>query len=255
MMSSANKTAIVTGASRDVGIGAAVCRALAAQGINIFFTSWRAYDQMMPWGEDADFPAALQAEIQAQGVRCEHLEADLSLPETPQQIMDAAEQSLGPVSILVNNATFSVNACYDTLTAELLDQHYAVNMRGTFLLTTEFVRRFRGQAGGRVISLTSGQSVGPMPDELPYITTKGAVEAFTTSLAAGVAALGITVNAVDPGATDTGWMDSDLQQALLKQSPRNRIGQPADAARLIAFLASDAADWITGQIIHSRGGM
>jgi 3-oxoacyl-[acyl-carrier protein] reductase len=92
-----------------------------------------------------------------------------------------------------------------------------------------------------------------MPTELAYVATKGAVEAFTTSLAAGVAAKGITVNAVDPGATDTGWMPDDLKAELLARMGFGRLGQPEDAARLITFLASDAAAWITGQIIHSRG--
>ena len=246
--------ALVTGASRRIGIGAAACRALATQGHDIFFTHWQAYDRTMTWGEDTDGPDALQAEIEALGVRCRHVAADLGQPESAVQILDAAEAALGNVSILVNNATYSVNADHAALTADLLDTHYAVNMRGTFLLTTEFIRRFKGQSGGRVISMTSGQSVGPMPDELPYITTKGAVEAFTTSLAAGVAHLGITVNAVDPGATDTGWMTDEFRKTLENQSPTGRIGQPEDAARLIAFLASPAGEWITGQVIHSRGG-
>lgn len=93
-----------------------------------------------------------------------------------------------------------------------------------------------------------------MPDELAYVATKGAVEAFTVSLAAGIAGRNITVNAIDPGATDTGWMSPDLYAYLLARSPMGRVGQPADAARLIRFLASPEAGWITGQIIRSRGG-
>jgi 3-oxoacyl-[acyl-carrier protein] reductase len=116
----------------------------------------------------------------------------------------------------------------------------------------EFAKRFSGQHG-RIINLTSGQSLHPMSGELAYAATKGAVEAFTVSLAGGLADKKITVNAVDPGATDTGWMSDELKAAILSQSPLGRIGQPQDAARLIAFLASEAAEWITGQIIHSRG--
>jgi 3-oxoacyl-[acyl-carrier protein] reductase len=92
-----------------------------------------------------------------------------------------------------------------------------------------------------------------MPGELPYATSKGAVEAFTTSLAAGVAAKGIRVNAVDPGGTDSGWMPDDLKAKIIRESAFGQIGQPEDAARLILFLASDAGGWITGQVIHSRG--
>jgi 3-oxoacyl-[acyl-carrier protein] reductase len=93
-----------------------------------------------------------------------------------------------------------------------------------------------------------------MPSELAYAATKGAVEAFTLSLAAGVAAKGITVNAVNPGPTDTGWMTTELAARLTRAFPAGRLGQPEDAARLVAFLAGDDAEWITGQIIHSEGG-
>ncbi len=95
-----------------------------------------------------------------------------------------------------------------------------------------------------------------MPGELAYVATRGAIAAFTISLAAELASRNILVNAVDPGPTDTGWISAELElkQALLKAAPLGRLGQPEDAARAIAFLASEAAEWITGQIIHSRGG-
>ncbi len=92
-----------------------------------------------------------------------------------------------------------------------------------------------------------------MPQELAYATSKGAVEAFTVSLAAEVAARGITVNAVDPGGTDTGWMTDEIRAKITCEMGMDCVGQPEDAARLIAFLASDAGEWITGQVIHSRG--
>jgi 3-oxoacyl-[acyl-carrier protein] reductase len=94
-----------------------------------------------------------------------------------------------------------------------------------------------------------------MPGELAYVATKGAVEAFTISLSAEVAPLGITVNAVDPGITDTGWISPELKAKWSKESPMGRVGKPQDAARLVRFLASEDAGWITGQVIHSRGGL
>ncbi len=122
------------------------------------------------------------------------------------------------------------------------------------LLTIEFARQFALPSGGRIINLTSGQGRGPMPGKLAYVATKGAIEAFTVTLAAEVAPRGITVNAVDPGPTDTGWMTDAIKREFLPLFPMGRLGQPEDAARLIAFLASEDAQWITGQIIHSTGG-
>ncbi len=248
------RVAIVTGASRRIGIGAATCRALAADGADIFFTHWRAFDRTQQY-EDEDGPAILQDELREMGVRCESLEIDLGNADAPEHILDEVEARLDQPSILVNNAAYSTRDGYEVLNAETLDAHYAVNMRGTMLLSVGFARRFTKKMGGRIINLTSGQSLGPMPGELAYIATKGAIEAFTVTLSAEVASRGITVNAVDPGATDTGWMTEEIKRELLPRFPLGRLGLPQDAARLITFLASDAAEWITGQVIHSRGGL
>lgn len=102
--------------------------------------------------------------------------------------------------------------------------------------------------------MTSGQDLGPLPGELAYAATKGAISAFTRSLSQELAPLGITVNAVNPGPTDSTWMTDEIRNFLSPKFPMGRIGTPDDAARIIAFLASDEAEWITGQIIHSEGG-
>jgi 3-oxoacyl-[acyl-carrier protein] reductase len=248
------RIAIVTGASRRKGIGAAICRELAFHGADIFFTHWRAFDRTQQY-EDEDGPTTLRDELRGMGVRCESLEIDLGNVDAPTHILDQVEAKLGQPSILVNNAAHSTRDGYEALDAETLDAHYAVNMRGTMLLSVSFARRFTKNTGGRIINLTSGQSLGPMPGELAYIATKGAIEAFTVTLSAEVATRGITVNAVDPGATDTGWMTEEIKRKLLPRFPMGRLGLPEDAARVIAFLASDAAEWITGQVIHSRGGL
>jgi 3-oxoacyl-[acyl-carrier protein] reductase len=251
------KVAIVTGATRRIGIGAAIARALAEAGTGVFITSYRPYDAAGTGGAtgyEAEGPERLLAELRTLGARGEGLELDLSQPDAAVALFDAVEQALGPAHILVNNAAYSQRDGIDQLTAELLDRHYAVNVRGMALLCAEFAHRWRGQAGGRIINLTSGQGVGPMPGELAYVASKGAVEAFTVSLSAELAPRGITVNAVDPGATDTGWMPPDLKAVLTAQAPLGRVGHPDDAARLVRFLASDEAGWITGQILHSRGG-
>ncbi|MEA2596056.1 MAG: 3-oxoacyl-[acyl-carrier protein] reductase [Thermomicrobiales bacterium] len=252
--STERRVALVTGATRRNGIGAAICRALAAAGNDVAFTQWRRYDQQFSWGAQSEDAPALLEELRATGVRAEAFEVDLSLPETPTRLLDLVTDQLGPLSILVNNAAYSTQDGYEALDAATLDAHYAVNIRGMALLSVEFARRWPGGRGGRIVNLTSGQSLGPMPTELAYAATKGAVEAFTRSLADGVASREITVNAVNPGPTDTGWIDDDLRAELLPSFPFGRIGLPEDAARVVAFLASEEAAWITGQVVHSEGG-
>ncbi len=250
------KVALVTGTSRRRSIGAAVCRAFAVCGADLFFTYWRDFDRRT-WYPDEEGPAAIEADIRRLGVRVASLEADLSDLETPARILNETVARLGIPSILVNAATHHADMprlrTIDELTADGLDMAYAINIRGMALLTAEFVRRYPGGPGGRIINLTSGQSLGAMPDALAYATTKGAVEAFTSSLAPSVAGKGITVNAVDPGGTDTDWITEEQKTVWTAEMAMGRIGQPEDAARLIAFLASDAGKWITGQVIHSRG--
>lgn len=248
------KVAIVTGVSRLKGIGRAICLALAKKGIDIFFTYWTPYDNEMPWKVKATEPETIQAEIRALGVRCEKLELDLAQSTSIEQLFEQVNQTLGSPSILVNNATYSTQTTVEDITGEELDKHYAVNLRATTLLCVEFVRRFKEGLQGRIINMSSGQSLGPMSDEIAYAITKGAIETLTYTLHQKIAARGITINAVNPGPTDTGWMDAEVSQVLVQQFPSQRIGMPKDVAKLIAFLASEEAAWITGQVIHSEGG-
>jgi len=253
------KIALVTGASRKIGIGAAISRELALAGVDIFITYFRPYDLETGLADKAEEPQVLIEEIRKMGCKADGLEIDLSEAKAPQQLFDHIEATFGPVSILINNATYSMRDGIENLSAEQLDKHYAVNIRAMALLCVEFVKRYKknlaGNNAGRIINLSSGQGVGPMPGELAYVATKGAVEAFTLSLSVEVGSLGITVNAVDPGITDTGWISPELKAKWSAESPMGRVGKPIDAARLIRFLASEEAGWITGQVIHSRGGL
>ncbi len=248
------RVALITGASRRRGIGAAIARALAAKGADIFLTYWRAYDRAMPWGEEGEPPDEFAEELRALGVRVQGLEVDLSAAEAATHVLDVAEERLGSLSILINNATYSTRDDYRSLDAATLDAHYALNIRAPMLLSTQFAHRYAGGPGGRIISLASGPSLGPMRGELSYATTKAAIEAFTRLLAVEVASKQITVNAVNPGPTDTGWMTDEIKEELRPRFPFGRMGVPGDVARLIAWLATDDAAWITGQVIHSEGG-
>lgn len=251
-----DQIAIVTGASRINGIGTAICRELAQEGADVFFTHWSKYDRQMQYftDEDSEWAHHLMVEIRAAGVRCESMELDLSQQDAAKILLNEVRNKLGSPSILVNNATHSVDVDFRSMTAQVLDAHYHVNVRGACLLSVEFARQIEGEHGGRIINMVSGQDKSPEPGNLAYVLTKGAVSTFTKSVALELAPLRITVNAVDPGPTDSGWMDPQLKESLLPHFPMGRIGQPSDAAKLIAFLASDEAEWITGQIIHSDGG-
>ncbi|MDX6559275.1 MAG: 3-oxoacyl-[acyl-carrier protein] reductase [Blastocatellia bacterium] len=248
------RIAVVTGAGRARGIGAAICRALADQGCRIFFTTFPTYDRGMYPDDPEDLGGEeLSEELRQRGAAVSFIEADLGQTDCPDFILNKVEESMGKPSILVNNAAYSARDGFETLDAAGLDAHYKVNVRGAVLLSVEFARRFSGESGGRIIYLTSGQDLGPMPGELAYAASKGAICAFMRSFAKEVGSKGITVNAVDPGPTNTGWMSEELQASLIRQNPAGRLGSPEDAARVIVFLASSAAEWISGQVIHSRG--
>lgn len=228
--------ALVTGADNPQGIGRAVCRALAATGVVVAAS-------VLPGS------TASEADLAATPI-----EADLSEPDAPEALFGAVEAFVGRPSILVNNAAHSTRDGYLSLDAATLDAHWAVNVRAPALLSAELARRHETGTPGRIVNVISGQFLGPMPGELAYTTSKGALQTFTVQLAAEVAHLGITVNAVGPGPNDTGWMDDALRKQLLPRFPMGRIGRPEDAAQLIAFLCSEQAGWITGQVIHAEGG-
>ncbi len=248
------KIAIITGVSRLRAIGAAICRELAESGYHIFFTYWTEYDKKMPWSIELDEPVKLKEELIKKGIKVSCMELDLTQQDAPEQLINKVSEQLGNPDILINNAAYSTNNDFSNLTAEELDKHYMVNVRATTLLSSRFAQNFDKKSGGRIVNITSGQFQGPMPGELAYATTKGAVDALTITLSAELAPLGITVNALNPGPTDTGWMTEEIKNKLEPMFPFGRIGKPKDVAKTIKFLVSDEADWITGQIIHSEGG-
>lgn len=248
------RVALVTGATRSIGIGAAICRAFASAGADVAFTSLLDYDFAM-YETDASEPDQLAAELQDLGARAVNIPWNLESAENLPKLLDEVETQLGSPSILVNNAAYSTRDGWEHLTAESLDRHYSVNARATALLSVEFCRRFKGKAGGRIINFSSGQQLGPMSGELAYAMSKAAIVTFTQSIAPDVMSKGITVNAVNPGVTDTGWITPETRDALMPLMPAGRFGTGDDAARLVLWLASDEAAWITGQIINSEGGM
>ena len=250
----AGRVALVTGVSRRAGIGFAAASRLAEMGADLFAQSWTLYDTARPWGADALGPAGLLGSLRRHGSRVTHQEVDLAEPDAPAQLLAAAHEAFDHVDVLVVNHTHSLDGRLGELTADHIDEHLAVNVRAALLLVQEFAARHDGRRGGRVILLTSGQHLGPMREEVAYAASKGAIHQVTATLADELADRGITVNTVNPGPTDTGWADAETLEAATARFPAGRWGQPDDAARLIAWLATDDARWITGQVIDSEGG-
>jgi len=216
--------------------------------------SWSAHDAEQPWGADPGGPEALVEELGDQGGRVEHFAADLAEPDAPARLVDAARRAYGHLDVVVANHARSSAQALEELSAEEIDLSYAVNTRATMLLVKAFATQHAARDGGRVVVFTSGQYHSAMPAELPYVASKGALHELVRSLAVHLMPRGITVNCVDPGPNDTGYADAEARLAVAARHPGRRWGTPVDTARLVAWLISDEADWITGQVIASDGG-
>jgi 3-oxoacyl-[acyl-carrier protein] reductase len=244
----AGRNALVTGASRRAGIGFAVARQLLDAGASVFAHGWTPHDATQPWGAD---PGGTEAAARELGVP--FIEADFADPAAPADVIAAARDALGPLDLLIVNHARSGHGRLGELTADEIDAFLHENVRASLLLVQEFAAHYDdSRGGGRVILFTSGQHLGPMAREVAYAVSKGALHQATRTLAEELAERGITVNTINPGPSDTGWGLGDQQPG--RSMPYGRWGEPDDAARLVAWLCSDDARWITGQVIDSEGG-
>lgn len=257
------RTALVTGASRRGGIGYAVARRLAAYGASVYLHHHVPHDAAMPWG--ADRPEAVADGVREAlgdpGARVVHGPGDLSAPAAPAALIAAAADTLGGrLDILVaNHALSGGDGTLDAIDAAMLDAHWAVDTRSVILLVQAYARRRAAlperTPGGRVLMMTSGQDIaGGMPEEIAYVLQKGALASITRSLATTLAEHAVTVNTVNPGPVDTDYLTGDAYTAVAERFPAGRWGMPDDPARLLAWLATDEAAWVTGQVINSEGG-
>jgi len=244
--------ALVTGASRKIGIGAAITVALAESGWDVATTFWRPYDAAMPWGNEPTEAGELLEQVRGFGSRALAIEADLSDTASPTRIFDGVEKALGPVTALVMAHCQSVDSNIYNTSVESFDLHFAVNARATWLLIREFGSRYRGGYGnGRIISITSDHTV----ENLPYGASKGAMDRIVLAATHELKGLGVTANVINPGATDTGWMSADLKEMVRCTTPLGRVGLPEDCASLVKFLCSEQGGWINGQLLYSNGGV
>ena len=252
---------MVTGVSRRRGIGFAVARRLAAVGADVFVTHYAPHDNAQPWGAD-DVGEVVAALARSSKGKVAHMSADLVQPSAAAEVIESANKSFGHVDILVcNQARSGGDGGLLDLDVAQLDGHWQVDARATLLLTQQFARQHDGRDGGRVIWLTSGQQLGPMPGEVAYAAAKAALVGVLPTVADELVSRNILLNAVNPGPVNTGYLDpatadrSDETLASVQAAfPQGRFGEPDDPARLIGWLVSDEGRWVVGQVINSEGG-
>lgn len=237
------KVAIVTGASR--GIGRAVAERLGRDGAAVVVN----YHRNREAAEEA-----VNA-VTAAGGRAVPVRGDVGVPADVRALFEAARSEFGDVDVVVNNAALAIAGLMKDMTEEDFDRLVAVNLKSVFVSAQEAARHLRDS--GRVINVAAGLPDGAVAFLGVYGATKAGVEVLTRSLAHQLGPRGITVNAVAPGPTDTDMLAPAARanlDAMVAQTPLRRLGQPAEVADVVAFLAGDDARWVTGQTIHANGG-
>ncbi|NIF41342.1 SDR family oxidoreductase [Burkholderia sp. Tr-862] len=244
-MNASKQVALVTGSSR--GIGAEIARRLARDGFRV----------VVNYAGGAGPAREVVDAIAADGGEAIAVQADIADPAAVAALFDAAEQAFGRIDVVVNSAgvmKLGAIADYDDTT---FDQTVAINLKGTFNVSREAAKRVR--SGGRIVNLSSTMVGVRLPTYGVYVATKAAVEGLTQVLAQEMRGRGISVNAVAPGpvATELFLEGKSPEQVdrLAKMNPLERLGQPADIASVVAFLAGPDGAWVNGQILRANGGM
>lgn len=240
------KTALITGAGR--GIGRACAMHLAALGARV----------IVNYSRSAAQAEAMVAEIQARGGEALAVSADVSDAAQVEQLFNAALKAYARVDILINNAGITKDALLMRMKEEDWDEVLDINLKGAFLCTRQAAKIMMKQRSGRIINISSVIGVSGNAGQANYAASKAGLIGLSKSAAKELAARNILVNTIAPGYIDTDMTDvlSDaVKEAILGQIPLKRTGTPEDVAALAAFLASDAAGYITGQVIHVDGGM
>jgi len=238
------KVAIVTGASR--GIGRQTALTLAGAGATVVLTS------------RGDAAEAVAAEVSAAGGEALAIAADVADAGAVQRVIETTVERFGRIDVLVNNAGITRDQLLLRMKRDDWDAVIATNLTGTFLCTQAVLKTMLRQRGGRIISISSVVGQSGNPGQTNYAATKAGIIGFSKALAREVASRSITVNVVAPGLIDTDMtrdISSDAQATWASAIPLGRLGTPEDVAAAVCFLASDAAGYITGQVLAVNGGM
>lgn len=244
-----NKVALVTGGSR--GIGAAIGHAFAQEGAHVG----------LGYNQNEDKAEAVAAELVTQhGVKAVALRVDMAKEDDVLAMLEAAEAALGPLDVLVNNAAHCPSGPISSYSIDDWEKTFAVNVTGAFIATREIVRRWqqRGTKGAIVNVVSQAAFLGSTSGHLPYDASKGALVSMTRAVAREVAAQSIRVNAVAPGMVMTEMVAStweERKEKYLARIPLHRIAEPEEIAKVVVFLASDAASYMTGTTLDLTGGM
>lgn len=239
------KTAIVTGGSR--GIGRAICTELARRGANVVFS----------YAGNAAAADETVKLVEAEGVAARSVKGDVTSADSAKELVEAARE-LGGVDILVNNAGITRDKLAARMSEEDFDAVIATNLKGAFLMTKAVLRPMMRAKSGSIVNMASVVGIMGNAGQANYAASKAGLIGMTKSVAREVAAAGIRVNAVAPGYIETDMtaaMPEAAQQAMCSMIPAARAGKPEDVARAVAFLVSDDAAYITGQVLAVDGGM